>query len=156
MTIPHKHFRQEAPLGRPDLWTGRLAATRSSLRVGWHRGPGVRAGLEAPPPPPLLTFAYILLTLAHVHVDELGPLHADGERGWKKGRLRHRNTTYLLAKPSCSPVGRSPPLFHSPPEEGEAALGGYCLGQEGLASARRPVEQKARAPQAQAQQLRVL
>ena len=49
-----------------------------------------------------------------------------------------------------------PGWARSPPEEGEAALRGHCLSQEGFARARGPVEQKAGAPQAQAEQLRVL
>lgn len=59
--------------------------------------------------------------------------------------------------PCRCPQSTHPPCqAPSPPEEGKAALSGYCLGQEGLARARGPVEQKAGAPQAQAQQLRVL
>lgn len=51
----------------------------SSPRAGGGTGAiRVWEGLEALPPPPL-TFPNILLTLAHIHVDELGSLHAEGE-----------------------------------------------------------------------------
>lgn len=73
-----------------------------------------------------------------------------------------KHTTDLSASPSCPPACCSSQSAHhpfhtpSPPEEGEAAFSGYCLGQEGLARAGGTMKQKTRAPEAQAQQLGVL
>lgn len=44
----------------------------------------------------------------------------------------------------------------SSPQEGQRAFRGHCLGQEGFASARRPIEQQARSLEAQGSQLRML
>lgn len=129
--------------------------TTSSLRVGggWGAGAGntggafrVWEGLEGLLCP--LTFPYILLTLAHIHVDELWPLHAEGEDWEGNACLDAQTHRQPLGLPGLLPAcaAPNPPSIPSnpwPPEEGEAALSGYCLGQEGLASARGPMEQEA-------------
>lgn len=64
----------------------------SSLRVGgWGWGTGAIDFRRTGSPVHSLTFPYILLTLAHVHVDELWPLHAEGE-DVEVTLVRHPNT----------------------------------------------------------------
>lgn len=49
---------------RPESW-------------GKHKGHLGLGRNGSPAPPHSLTFPYILLTLAHIHVDKLRPLHAE-------------------------------------------------------------------------------
>lgn len=133
-----------SPGTRPP-WAGPLekgpcdgGKTWSRWRVGGAaQGPlgfgrGWKAGLSS------LTFSHILLTLAHIHVDEFRPLHAEGE---EEIRQMRKHTTDQPAPPAPQPAQHP---FHTPlpPEEGKAAFSSHCLGQEGLARARGTMEQK--------------
>lgn len=111
---------------------------------GWGAG-AIVSGLEAlPTRSPSRTFSSLWPTYMLM---SSGPFTLR-ERMWEATLVRHPN-----AIGSIHPASLQAPWS---PEEGKAALSGHCLGQEGLAGARGPVEQEARAPQAQAQQLRVL
>lgn len=56
---------------RVCVWGGRCAVQHRGHQ-GWGR-------TGSPAPPHSLTFPHILLTLAHIHVDELWPLHTEEE-----------------------------------------------------------------------------
>lgn len=52
---------------------GQGECSTGAIRVGEEL-----EALPTPPYPHSLTFPHILLTLAHIHVDELWPLHTEG------------------------------------------------------------------------------
>lgn len=68
-----------------------------------HRGHQGWGRTGSPAPPHSLTFPYIFLTLAHIHVDELWPLYTEGENVRMK-LIRCRNTQ-LTSRPT-------PPVPH--------------------------------------------
>lgn len=103
-------------------WKGGRGVTPSSL------GEGLKPG--ASPRSPSRTFSSLWPTYMLM---SSGPFTLREVMG---GRPIRCARTHAVAPSQAAPIRR-------PPEEGEAALRGYRLGQEGLACPRGPVEQKA-------------